>query len=88
MRTFGSSSRMAAPAGPRSAYDRIIVTAAAAQLPEAFFEQLCEGGVLVIPIGDRETQELQSIRKIGGKPQATVLSGCRFVPLVGAFEPS
>ncbi len=69
-------------------YDRIIVTAAAARLPEAFFEQLCEGGVLVIPIGDRETQELQSICKIGGKPQATVLSGCRFVPLVGAFEPS
>jgi protein-L-isoaspartate(D-aspartate) O-methyltransferase len=69
-------------------YDRIIVTAAAAQLPDAFFEQLCEGGVLVIPIGDRETQELQSIRKIGGKPQPTVLSGCRFVPLVGDFEPS
>ncbi|MEX2139082.1 MAG: protein-L-isoaspartate(D-aspartate) O-methyltransferase [Pirellulales bacterium] len=68
-------------------YDRIIVTAAASQTPEALFGQLREGGMLVIPIGDRDSQTLQAIHKIDGKPRATTLSGCRFVPLVGEFEP-
>ncbi len=71
----------------RAPYDRIIVTAAASQLPESLFAQLAEGGTLVIPIGDRESQTLEAIRKSNGEPQARTLSGCRFVPLVGAFEP-
>jgi protein-L-isoaspartate(D-aspartate) O-methyltransferase len=68
-------------------YDRIIVTAAAAQLPQALFDQLREGGILVIPLGSGESQSLVAIRKIGGQPEAIELSGCRFVPLVGANEP-
>ena len=68
-------------------YDRIIVTAAAAEMPEELFAQLREGGILVMPIGDRDSQTLQAIRKLDGQPRATTLSGCRFVPLVGAFEP-
>jgi protein-L-isoaspartate(D-aspartate) O-methyltransferase len=68
-------------------YDRIIVTAAASQTPAVLFDQLREGGILVIPIGDRDSQTLQAIRKLGGQPRPTTLSGCRFVPLVGAFEP-
>lgn len=70
-----------------SPYDRIIVTAAASQPPDALFEQLHDGGILVIPIGDRENQTLVAVRKTDGKRQSTALSGCRFVPLVGAFEP-
>jgi protein-L-isoaspartate(D-aspartate) O-methyltransferase len=68
-------------------YDRIIVTAAASQPPDALFEQLQEGGILVIPIGDRENQTLVAVRKVEGQRRSTALSGCRFVPLVGAFEP-
>ena len=68
-------------------YDRIIVTAAASQVPEALWQQLREGGILVIPIGDREGQTLEAIRKVRGEQQTTALSGCRFVPLVGEFEP-
>ncbi|HEV2972776.1 MAG TPA: protein-L-isoaspartate(D-aspartate) O-methyltransferase [Pirellulales bacterium] len=68
-------------------YDRIIVTAAAAQLPQALFDQLREGGILVIPLGNAESQSLVAIGKVSGQPQATELSGCRFVPLVGANEP-
>jgi protein-L-isoaspartate(D-aspartate) O-methyltransferase len=68
-------------------YDRIIVTAAASEVPETLFEQLREGGILVIPIGDRDSQALQAIRKEDSQPQAKTLAGCRFVPLVGAFEP-
>ncbi len=68
----------------RAPYDRIMVTAAAARCPAALFDQLKEGGVLVIPIGGHEYQALQAIRKVAGSPQAANLSPCRFVPLIGA----
>jgi len=68
-------------------YDRIIVTAAASQAPDALFEQLREGGIMVIPTGDRENQTLVAVRKVAGQRQSTALSGCRFVPLVGEFQP-
>jgi protein-L-isoaspartate(D-aspartate) O-methyltransferase len=68
-------------------YDRIIVTAAAQRMPQILFDQLREGGVLVIPIGPSESQTLQAIRKVDGKPEVKELSGCRFVPLVGSEEP-
>ncbi len=68
-------------------YDRIIVTAAAADVPPALVEQLAESGILVIPLGDREGQVLEAVRKVNGRMQASALSGCRFVPLVGQFEP-
>lgn len=68
-------------------YDRIIVTAAAARMPQALFDQLREGGILVIPLGPHEAQSLQAIRKVNGQPVASELSGCRFVPLVGSEEP-
>jgi protein-L-isoaspartate(D-aspartate) O-methyltransferase len=73
------------PAG--APYDRIIVTAAAAKLPTALFDQLREGGIMVIPLGDADSQVLVAVRKIDGAPQITELSGCRFVPLVGAQQP-
>jgi protein-L-isoaspartate(D-aspartate) O-methyltransferase len=68
-------------------YDRIIVTAAAQRMPQILFDQLREGDVLVIPIGPSESQTLQAIRKVDGQPDVKVLSGCRFVPLVGSEEP-
>ncbi len=67
-------------------YDRILVAAAAATVPTALFDQLREGGILVIPVGDAESQALVSIRKQQGQPQISRLTGCRFVPLVGASE--
>jgi protein-L-isoaspartate(D-aspartate) O-methyltransferase len=68
-------------------YDRIIVTAAASQVPDLLFAQLAEEGILIIPVGDADSQTLEAVRKRYGQPQATPLSGCRFVPLVGEFEP-
>jgi protein-L-isoaspartate(D-aspartate) O-methyltransferase len=65
-------------------YDRTIVTAAAAQCPPTLFEQLREGGILVIPVGDRDRQTLQAVRKRDNQPRTVNLSPCRFVPLVGA----
>jgi protein-L-isoaspartate(D-aspartate) O-methyltransferase len=70
----------------RAPYDRILVAAAAAQIPPALVDQLAEGGTLVIPLGDSQGQELQALHKIGGQLHAERLSGCRFVPLVGAQD--
>ena len=69
---------------PRAPYDRILVTAAAAVCPPPLWAQLAEGGILVIPLGGRDSQTLQVIRKEDGLPRTSSISGCRFVPLVGS----
>ena len=65
-------------------YDGIIVAAAAPMLPPALFQQLKEGGRMVIPIGPPDAQELQLVTRLGGRPVVTGQTDCRFVPLVGA----
>ena len=65
-------------------YDGILVAAAAPDVPAQLIEQLAEGGRLVIPVGERDAQELRLIRKLGGSPVVTKLGYCRFVPLLGA----
>jgi protein-L-isoaspartate(D-aspartate) O-methyltransferase len=67
-------------------YDAIIVSAAASQVPPALFEQLREGGRMIVPVGLPEAQELQLVRKREGKPLITVLEGCRFVPLISSSD--
>jgi protein-L-isoaspartate(D-aspartate) O-methyltransferase len=67
-------------------YDAIIVSAAASQVPPALFEQLQEGGRMIIPVGPPEAQELQLVRKREGKPVMSVLEGCRFVPLISSAD--
>jgi protein-L-isoaspartate(D-aspartate) O-methyltransferase len=68
----------------KAPYDRIIVAAAAPSLPSSLFEQLDEGGNLIIPIGSSDVQELKLIQKRGGQPLMSRLEACRFVPLIGA----
>jgi protein-L-isoaspartate(D-aspartate) O-methyltransferase len=63
-------------------FDAIVVSAAASEIPAALFDQLREGGRMIIPVGPPEEQELQLVRKQEGKPLITVLEGCRFVPLI------
>ncbi len=63
-------------------YDAILVSAAAFEVPPALFEQLREGGRMVVPVGPAFSQELQLVRKVEGKAETVVLEGCRFVPLV------
>ncbi len=69
---------------PGAPYPRILVTAAADQVPPALLEQLGEGGILVMPVGDCEGQVLEVIRKLGGQLHVEHLSACRFVPLIGS----
>jgi protein-L-isoaspartate(D-aspartate) O-methyltransferase len=65
-------------------FDAIVVSAAAKQIPAPLFEQLREGGRMIIPVGPHEAQELQLVRKREGKPLITLLEGCRFVPLISS----
>ena len=64
-------------------YDRIVVTAAAEELPTALMEQLADGGILVAPIGPREHQRIEVYRKRGDRMEHETGTPCRFVPLVG-----
>src|SRR5208337_1587572 len=63
-------------------FDAVLVSAATPAMPPALFTQLREGGRMMAPVGPPSSQELQLIRKVGGRPEVTVLEGCRFVPLV------
>ena len=64
-------------------FDRIVVTAGAPDLPVPLFQQLADGGILVIPVGDREMQCLEVIVRDGEKAKTRRLVECTFVPLVG-----
>jgi protein-L-isoaspartate(D-aspartate) O-methyltransferase len=62
-------------------YDAIIVTAAAASLPQDLCDQLKEGGRLIIPVGN-EQQSLLCIDRIEGELTTSTIESVRFVPLV------
>jgi len=63
-------------------YDRILVSAAAKEMPEALFQQLKEGGRMILPLGGLLFQELVQIDKKNGKPDLNHLLPVLFVPLV------
>jgi len=67
----------------REPFDAISVAAASPGTPPTLLAQLRDPGILVIPAGTRKDQELQVVRKENGKITTRVVSGCRFVPLLG-----
>jgi len=68
-------------------FDAIIVTCAANHLPPPLFEQLKEGGRIVIPLGSTlYFQNLTLIKKVNAKPEVKNLLGVRFVPMTGEAE--
>lgn len=63
-------------------YDKIIVSAAAPQLPHALVNQLAEGGRMIVPVGREDSQQLQLIEMRDHAPRTIFRELCRFVPLV------
>ena len=63
-------------------YNGIIVTAAAAQVPQALLDQLAPGGRLVIPVGSGDVQQLLLIVREEEGFSRHVLDAVRFVPLL------
>ncbi|MBA2643702.1 MAG: protein-L-isoaspartate(D-aspartate) O-methyltransferase [Actinobacteria bacterium] len=68
----------------RAPFDAVAVAAAAPSVPGALYEQLAEGGRLVVPRGSRLGQELVQVVKTEDGPVERASVPCRFVPLVGA----
>jgi protein-L-isoaspartate(D-aspartate) O-methyltransferase len=67
-------------------FDKIIVTCSPEKVPQPLIEQLKEGGLMVIPVGDRYQQALYLLRKQEGKLQFEKLQPTLFVPMTGKAE--
>ncbi len=67
-------------------FQGMIVTAGAPQIPAPLFEQLDnDGGVIVIPVGSRDSQKLIKGRKYAGRFFEEFQTYCVFVPLLGEY---
>jgi protein-L-isoaspartate(D-aspartate) O-methyltransferase len=66
-------------------FDRIIVAAAAPEVPQPLIQQLGRTGIMVLPIGSGKNQRLARVRHIGTGVQIEDCGQAEFVPLVGRF---
>ncbi len=67
-------------------FDKIIVTCSPEKAPTPLVEQLREGGLMVIPVGERYQQTLYLMRKKNGKLESEALQPTLFVPMTGKAE--
>ena len=67
----------------KAPFDKIIVTAGAPIIPSALTDQLADGGILVIPVGNRDKQKMMRIRRKGDKLLNEAFDNFAFVPLLG-----
>jgi protein-L-isoaspartate(D-aspartate) O-methyltransferase len=64
-------------------YHRVIVTAAATEVPAALADGLTSGGILIVPVGaDHQDQKLVRIRRDEHGFSTEELAPVRFVPLI------
>ena len=64
-------------------FGRILVSAAAPQVPETLLEHMSDGGIMIIPVGDPlEQQTLFRVRRAGKSFKCEKMFQVRFVPLV------
>jgi protein-L-isoaspartate(D-aspartate) O-methyltransferase len=69
-------------------FDRIMATAAAAEVPQALLPQLGVGGILVVPVGpERGNQELMRVTRTEDGFEHERVCGVRFVPLIAGALP-
>ena len=64
-------------------FDAIMVTAGAPKIPQPLLDQLTDGGRMVIPIGNKYSQDLIKLTKRKDTYREENLGGCRFVDLIG-----
>jgi protein-L-isoaspartate(D-aspartate) O-methyltransferase len=64
-------------------FDRIIVTAFAADVPPVLVEQLAVGGLMIVPVGDGDRdQRLELIERTEDRIKIKDLGSVRFVPML------
>ena len=64
-------------------FDVILVGAAAPEVPGPLKRQLAPGGLLLVPVGDEDDQELVRVDRSGDRWGTEVVDAARFVPLMG-----
>jgi protein-L-isoaspartate(D-aspartate) O-methyltransferase len=65
-------------------FDRVIITAAAPNVPPKLIEQMKVGGMMVIPVGAGDIQQMKRITKLqGGALKEEVFDRFSFVPMLG-----
>lgn len=63
-------------------FDKILVTAAGSEIPEALVRQLKAGGLLVMPLGGPDAQQITLVEKHGeGDLERHAIMAARFTPL-------
>jgi protein-L-isoaspartate(D-aspartate) O-methyltransferase len=67
----------------RAPFDRVVVTAATEQVPDALIEQLADDGIMILPLGPHAgAQSLVKLTKTKDRVTREKLIAVRFVPLV------
>lgn len=66
-------------------FDRIIVAAAAPEIPEPLLAQLTRRGKLVLPVGAEGKQRLARVSRVATRLQIEDCGPAEFVPLIGRF---
>ena len=67
-------------------FDKIIVTCSPEKIPQPLVDQLKEGGLIVVPVGERHQQTLYLMRKENGTMKSQALRPTLFVPMTGTAE--
>lgn len=62
-------------------FDVIVVAAASEEVPRELVRQLAPGGRMILPVGDREEQELVFLSKTEDGLESEFFGGVRFVPM-------
>jgi N-acyl-D-amino-acid deacylase len=70
----------------RAPFDKIIVTCSPDHIPQPLIDQLKEGGLMIIPVGERYQQSFYLVRKTEGQLEKQRLLGTFFVPMTGEAE--
>jgi protein-L-isoaspartate(D-aspartate) O-methyltransferase len=64
-------------------FHKIIITCGAPEVPEALYEQLRPGGIMVVPVGEGDTQEMKRVIKLrNGERYEQNFGLFRFVPML------
>ena len=69
-------------------YDGIITTAAPQTVPEELLRQMAPNGILVIPVGNGQSQDLRVLKRVGDSSEfdEEIVEKVKFVPLLGGLS--
>lgn len=67
-------------------FDKIIITAAPKEIPDELINQLKDGGLMVLPVGESNNQELIVLKKNSKTLEKKYIIPVRFVPMIHGEE--